>query len=619
MNYLKTTLIILLLPLFEQEITAQYVAPPVTISQELVKIEGAVFYMHTVQKRETLFSISKAYDVVIDDIVKDNPKLSQGLKEGDYIYIRKVDQPKTEVVNQNFNESASNNQVELSKADQRRIKQEEREAARQAKAEERANSKGQQQIQTGQPLRSEILAEAGQTENIDNHKVELGHNDIQTTHTVRWYESLSAIAKKYSVSEEEIALANSLVNHEISARQQLTIPRAGAIARKANASNIQPNSTPEPEMVDDGLLNIFRKPYYNQLTVSLQLPLGSNIEATETNPYVDYIEFYQGFLLAINDLRKKYPNMDISLKTHDMTSYIRESEVLFSNSLSGSDLIIGPLLSGQQKPFIDFAYNTNAIFVSPIDSQSEIYTADYPNFFQITTPVYFLQEPLLSTLSGKSNVIMFYEDGSSDSSMLDMTRQILEDNWVQYQQFSYNISREGRTVGSIIDPMLSRTEKTHIIIASDSDAFVTDILQKLSHIKSQRKLDITVYGISKWRGLEDNADIINYFHNLNLHMPVQYYVDYGNYQVKEFIYKFRDIYGIEPSPYAFQAYDIACYFIEGMYSRLRNSDGIEATRSLLQSDYNFIVKRNERGFTNTGVRLLIYNPDYSTELRTLSR
>jgi|GEM_PF-294529 ABC-type branched-chain amino acid transport systems, periplasmic component len=613
MKYLKILFIIVLIPilLFAKEATAQYVAPPITISKELVKIEGAIFYLHTVQRRETLFSISKAYEVTVDDIVNDNPKLSQGLKEGDYIYIRKADQPKTE----------ETSQVELSKADQRRIKQEEREAARLAKAEERANSKGQQQIQTGQPFRGEVTteAEAGQTENLDNHKNELGPNDIQTTHTVRWYESLSAIAKKYSVTEEEIALANSLVSNEISSRQQLIIPRAGAIARKTNANIIQPHSVPETEKMDESLVNIFSKPYYNQITISLQLPLGSNIDTTETNPYGNYIEFYQGFLLATNDLRKKYPNMDISLKTHDMTSYIRESEVLFSNSLSGSDLIIGPLLSGQQKPFIDFAYNTNAIFVSPIDSQSDIYTADYPNFFQITTPVYFQQEPLLSTLSGKSNVIMFYEDGSSDNSAFDMIKQLLEDNWVQYKPFSYNIAREGRLVSSTIDPMLSRTEKNHIVIASDSDAFVTDILQKLSHIKSQRKLDITVYGISKWRGLEDNSDIINYFHNLNLHMPVQYYVDYANHQVKEFVSKFRETYGIEPSPYAFQAYDIACYFIEGMYTRLRNSGGIGATRSLLQSDYNFIVKRNERGFTNTGVRLLIYNPDYSMELRTLTR
>ena len=593
MKYLNIILAILLISLSAKEGTAQYVAPQITISQELVKIDGAVFYMHTVQKRETLFSISKAYEVPIDDIVKDNPKLSQGLKEGDYIYIRKTDQPKAEVTDLAVSEPVKTNESALSRSDQRRARQEERETEKQVRSDENKVSQ------------------------VTEISIELGPQDIQTIHTVRWYETLSAISRKYNVSEEEIALANSLVSNEISARQQLRIPRAGAIARKTSNNEVYQTVAPEPEKYDENLFNIFRRPFYNQFTISLQLPLGSNADTTMLNTNSNYIEFYQGFLLAVNDLRKKHSNMDLTLKTHDMTSYIRESEILSSNSLNGSDLIIGPLYSEQQKPFIDFAYNTNAIFVSPIDSKSDIYTAAYPNFFQLTTPAYFQQERLLSTLSGVSNVIVFHEDDSYDTSVFNMTTDILEECGVRYQTFSYNIAREGRMVGSRIDPLLNRTEKNHIVIASDSEAFVSDLLQKLNYIKAQRKLDITVYGTSKWRSM-DIIDI-SYFHSLNVHIPLQYYVDYSNYAVKEFVSKFRDIYGAEPSPYAFQAYDIACYFIEGMYTRLRYSEGVEATNSLLQSDYNFIVKRNERGFTNTGVRLLIYNPDFSTELRTLLR
>ena len=51
--------------------TAQeYVAPPVTISKEKVKIDGKVFYSHIVMEKQTLFSISKAYNVSIDDLYR---------------------------------------------------------------------------------------------------------------------------------------------------------------------------------------------------------------------------------------------------------------------------------------------------------------------------------------------------------------------------------------------------------------------------------------------------------------------------------------------------------------------------------------------------------------------
>ena len=607
MRYFNVVLAILFILIPTESTVAQYVSPQVTISQELININGNVFYMHTVKKRETLFSISKAYGVTVESIVENNPKLSQGLKEGDFIYIRKTDAANNQL--QESTEAIAREEAEMSRADRRRARQEERQAE---------NNRAEP-TSTGEKEAGEIKQEQKEVPlNIatNNNRVELNPQDIQTIHTVRWYETLSAIAKKYNISEEEILLANSIKSNEISARQKLRIPRPGVLAN-LNHNYSEQEVEVDTEEIDESMLNIFRRPYYDQLKISLQLPLGSNIDTTRLNPNSNYVEFYQGFLLALEDLRKEYPNMGVDLHTHDMTSYVRESEVLLSNSLNGSDLIIGPIHSEQQKPFVDLASGNNAIFVSPIDSKSEIYTLSYPNFFQITTPVHYQQKSLLSTLSGKSNVIMFYESESYNTSTLDITTAILSEEEIQYQQFSYSIAREGRTVGSKIEAILSKTGENHIIIASDSEAFVFDLLGKLNLLKSQRKIDITVYGTSKWRGM-DRIDI-SYFHNLNLHIPLQYYVDYSNESVKNFVSKFREIYGAEPSPYAFQAYDIACYFIIGMYSRLTGFSNIETSKSLLQSDYNFIVKPNEVGFTNIGVRHLIYRPNFSTEIRTFAR
>ena len=626
MRYLYIALTFLFLILPTETVTAQqYVSPPVAVSQELVKVNGKVFYMHTVKKRETLFSISKAYGVTVDDITNANPKVSQGLKEGDYIYIPKIEEqvieePKIEDV-------PVKEDAEMTRAERRRARQTEKELAKQVEVEKKALanveatvSKEQEKTEIEQDTNRANESESLQPKESDNSRIELSPRDIQTIHTVKWYESLSSIAQRYNISEEEILLANALTSKDVAARQKLRIPRPGVIAENSNINN-RSNTTDfedEPvENVDESLLNIFRKPYYDQLRISLQLPLGSEMDTTLFNPNGNYIEFYQGFLLALDDLRREHPNMDIDLRTHDMTSYVRESEVLLSNSLNGSDIIIGPFHSEQQKPFADFAYENNAIFISPIDSKSEIYTAAYPNFFQITTPVYFQQKSLLSTLRDTSNIILFHEDGSFDTSILDVTTDILDEAETEYQKFSYNIAREGRTIASRIEPLLSRTEKNHIIIASNSQAFVFDLLGKLNLLKSQRKLNITVYGTSEWRRM-DRIDI-SYFHNLNLHIPLQYYVDYSNYDVIRFVLNFRERYGAEPSPFAFQAYDIASYFITGMYSRFDRYSNRGTSRSLLQSDYNFTIKPDERGFTNTGVRHLIYNSDFSTEFRTFVR
>ena len=533
----------------------QYTPPEIEISQELVRIEGELFYLHNVKRRETLYSISRAYGVSEDVIQKDNPKLSEGLKEGDFIYIRQAGQ--------------------LSGA--------------------------------GKEVNEDVI----ETDSRDYLRIE-------TTHTVRWYETLTSIARRYGVSEELILYANSLTNTRLTSRQQLKIPYPGQLIPNSENPELDienQESNPEDIYLDNkglGRLNIFNRPAYNETTVSLLLSLGSTIDTSLVNPNNSHIEFYMGFLIAVEELREVYPSMELEVRCFDMTNYLRETELITSGALQGSDIIIGPVFSEYQRPFIDYAERSNALFVSPLDSKSEIYTSTYANFFQVTTPLYFQQSSLLATLAGKSNILLFYEEGSSDTSLFNLTIEILTNHNIPYKTFSYG-TNQGRTIGTRMEAALNATETNHVIIASNSEAFVSDVMRNLHTIKLMRGVDITVYGTSNWRTFE-SLDI-NYYHSLNLHVAQQYFIDYQDERVKSFVLKFRSLYHSEPGAYAFQAYDIADYFIGGLY-RLREEQGSNYLgEKLLQSDYGFIIRQGEMGYTNTGVRHLIYKPDYSVEIR----
>ena len=72
-------------PAFAQD---NYVATPVSVSKEKVKVNGRLCYSHVVLERQTLFSISKAYGVSIEDIYKYNPDVkAKGLKNNSIIVI----------------------------------------------------------------------------------------------------------------------------------------------------------------------------------------------------------------------------------------------------------------------------------------------------------------------------------------------------------------------------------------------------------------------------------------------------------------------------------------------------------------------------------------------------
>ncbi len=76
---------------FGAKMAAQdYIAPQVVVSNEKVRNNGRVYYSHVVQERQTLYSISKAYEVSLQEIYDANPTLNletEGLKKNQIILI----------------------------------------------------------------------------------------------------------------------------------------------------------------------------------------------------------------------------------------------------------------------------------------------------------------------------------------------------------------------------------------------------------------------------------------------------------------------------------------------------------------------------------------------------
>ena len=56
-------------------------------------IDGKTYYLHKIEKGNTLYSLSKMYSVKIKDLIGENPQLDEGLKIGQVIRvpIKKVD------------------------------------------------------------------------------------------------------------------------------------------------------------------------------------------------------------------------------------------------------------------------------------------------------------------------------------------------------------------------------------------------------------------------------------------------------------------------------------------------------------------------------------------------
>lgn len=537
-----------------------YVSTPVEISKEKVRIGGKICYSHIVLERQTLYSISKAYGVSIEDIYRFNPSIKEeGLKKNSIIMI-----PSAEAL----------------KSSQ---KQEEQKPEKQEKKQETKQ----------------------ETVKVETKKVE---KPVERIHIAKWYEDLDVIADQYGVSAEDIMAANNLTGRKLNKRQKLVIPYPGeksAFVEKikevaeavkevfvpsADSTAVQETAVEEPSNAK------------SKVTLSLMMPLtDKDGEANRNN-----MDFYCGTLLAVYDMAEK--GIDCNLNIYDIMS----SETSFSiESLNESDAIIGPVSSADLTRLFNIKPNAKAV-ISPLDPRAEKLVTMHPEMMQIPTPHRIQYTDLVNWLREDfkegDHAVVITEKGARQAAVTTQIKEALDSSSLSYNTFSYSIL-EGRDVTEALTALMTREGANRIIIASESEAFVNDVVRNLN-LLIYDNLDIVMYAPSKIRSFE-TIEVEN-FHNAAMHVSLAYYIDYETPEVKDFLLKYRALYNTEPTQFAFQGYDIAKYIATlcSKYGEGWKEMAETISEDMLQSTFR-LRRQATGGLVNTGVRRIVYDKGYS--------
>ena len=571
---LRTLVIALsLIPVGTEISTAQeYVNTPVSISKEKVKINGQVCYSHVVLERQTLFSICKAYNVSVDDIYKFNPAVKEnGLVKNSIIIIPLVEDTAAVTV-------AEPAKTEKNEAVSVSVEQES--ASQEVKA---AETKAEQN-----------------SEEVKSKK--------RKTHTVKWYESLEDIAIRYGISPEEIIAANNLDNRKIKSRMKLIIPEPGetvtvlAEAEEVKAQ-IDSNTVASPSEAES---SDQESPWWqfkknDKVNAALLLPFKAN----GTSGSRSNMDFYSGVLLAVNDLAAAGISTD--LKVYD----IADGNYTANSAIGASDLVIGPISVKDITATLP-SVSSSAALISPLDPKAESLIDGHANMIQAPTPHKLQYDDLAAWLKEdckpQDRVILITEKGARlTEATLDMKHSV-DSTGLNYKTFSYSIL-EGRDVMNPLKGLMTQEAANRIMILSENEAFVNDVVRNLN-LMIHQKYDVILYGASKIRSFE-TIEVEN-FHKTNLHVSLTYYIDYNDQRVKNFLLKYRALFNTEPTQFAFQGYDIASYFIElrSKYGKNWMYQLSNDERSMLQSTFKCLQDENG-GYVNHGVRRIVYEKDWT--------
>lgn len=528
----------------------EYVSTPVEISKEKVKVDGKVCYSHIVLERQTLYSISKAYEVSIEDIYRFNPSLQEvGLKKNSIIII-----PSAEALSEP--------------------------ESKKAPAEKK--SPAEKKVPSVKPAER-----------------------AQRIHIAKWHEDLDVISEMYGVSVEDIMAANNLTGRKLVKRQKLIIPFPGEPVQEPEQTPVPESETtlaqiPENETQEDTLRETFSPK--QEVNATLILPLTGNDGAPNRNN----IDFYCGTLLAVYDLGNA--GIDCKLNVYDTMDSDAQIRM---ETVSGSDMIIGPISAADLTRMFSIAPNAQMI-ISPLDQRAERLVNEHPNMIQIPTPYSAQYKDLVNWMEQEyrdnDKVIMISEKAARQNNLTGPIKEVLDSSALAYQTFSYSIL-EGRDVTTPLSGLMTQEGTNRVIIASESEAFVNDVVRNLN-LLIRENIDIVLYSPSKIRSF-DTIEVEN-LHNLSTHVSLTYYIDYNDPEVMDFLLKYRAFFGTEPTQFSYQGYDIAKFCI-GMCSAYGDDwkQMLQSTeKRMLQSTFA-IKKEPFKGYVNNGVRRIVYDKGYS--------
>lgn len=519
-----------------------YENTPVTISKEKVKINGQVCYSHIVLEKQTLYSISKAYDVTLEDLYRYNPDLKEkGLQKNSILI-----------------------------------------------------------IPIAEPVKEPQLVQQPETEDTIIH-IKEEPKAAERIHVVKWYEDLYTIAKKYGVSEEAIMKANGLKNRKISKRLKLIIPDEEDVQVSQSSQEEVPAEQSDSIQVTDSTsemkTGILENLFFPKKEVSLSLIMP--FKATGTSGSTGNMDFYSGTLLAVYDMAEAGTSCNV--KTYDIAG---EESNVSEEDIKECDVVIGPVSASELKNTLELSPKAvvsplDQKAASLTKTFSNMIQAPTPLELQYKDLIEWIDEDMQYS----DRFIVITEKGGNQTETTVQMKAVADSSGLEYRHLEYSIL-EGRSVTSSLEYIMTESGTNRVYIASDSEAFVNDVVRNLN-LMIYNKYQVVLYAPSRIRNYETievenfhNTSLhvsTGYYIDYNDPRVQEFLLKYRalyNTEPTQFAFQGYDL--------ARYFIEIISKYGNKWTNKLENSDA-----SMLQSTYRF-RRSGEGGYVNTGVRRIVY-------------
>ena len=575
--------------------------PNVQRSESIVRIEGDSYYVHTVEAGQTLYSLAKAYEVSTAAIVHYNPLVAGGLQAGQVLKIPAVGVTQPKMSQRKINRLFDEHEVKQGETVYSISRMY---AVPVATLLEDNASLDPTHLAIGQKvlIRKDQKGDGNEQQSmaqLNEYKEALNSvsNDY-IYHLVAHGETLYSLSKLYNITQEELIEWNSLTD----GLKAGTMIRVG-IAKQANVPTEQPDSTAQ-EPTEIGQPPVFE----NVEIVTSESPRHSNIALmlplrAEGAANASYLEFYQGFLLGMEDLKAEGMSFTINLYNSARSEQVVD-QIINSESFEGTNLIVGPVYDNELQAVLSYAVENRVAVVSPLAATDSLHS---PVLFGMAPKESCKADKMSALFAQEDNIVLVYGN-SNDTELESEVKTALAGK--QYKTYNY--------VGGDIPASLFKNECRNVyVVMARNELEVDKILAALSsahnNLVSRSQLlsaTVSVVGSSRWNRF-NNIDR-NLFFKMGVSYVTSYLAKRGNDVIDHFDSRYINAYQSLPSMYSYRGYDAAVIFGRAIVSQSGVIGYIQsATHKPLQTQYRFVQPQVGDTYVNNEWMVVRYNSDYT--------
>jgi len=546
----------------------------------------ARFDEHIVKRKETLYSISKKYNIEIDEIKKHNTFLyAQNLKRGDNLKIPIFKKVKSDqsIKNTLKNYAVRPREGKWGIAYKFGITVSELEAL---------NPDIKEVLQPGDLL---IVP------NIANNEEREIEEQLFNYYEVKQAEGYYRLEKKLGLTQEELEELNpELKDGGLQSGMVLKVPKDLKVFDN-NAIGNTSVSILSKELNNLSVKNIavllpFRLHRVDLDSVAEAKDLIRNDKLLSMS-----LDFHSGLLMALDSARQL--GISTNLKVFDTRSQISEvSSILNNNDFELFDAVIGPVTPNNFDRVASTLKSKNTPVLAPLTMPSKLYN----NVFQTLPDKDRMKQVLIDYLKEDVNVerYLIIADSKNKSNSDELKR-----HFPSARQMYSRKDKDGKDNNYLLLADFNdvfKEGKNIVFLETDNDAFVANILSLLNGLQTDKvKIQLTTTNHNK--AFEGESASSVHLSNLNFHYASPN-VPINENTNNNFIKNYKKTYGILPNKYAVRGFDVMLDVLLRLASKSNlydaSEDNIET--AYLENKFNY-TKQLFGGYFNNAVYIVEYN------------